>query len=129
MRHAQFPEEPGDGTASFALLEAKTAQLTPNPFVQTQQSSPTCRITVVVDPSTLERIEFGDHLRKAHAPIPTGDLADFLLGAFDALGSDPKLTVQEEPMAEELAFPYRSDGALFAVDAQPEFPFQELCNR
>ena len=28
-------------------------------------------------------------------------------------------------MAEELAFPDRSDGALFTVDAQPEFPFQK----
>ena len=29
-------------------------------------------------------------------------------------------------MAKELAFPNRSDGTLFAVDAQPEFSFHEL---
>jgi hypothetical protein len=68
-------------------------------------------------------------LRQANAPIPTGDLPDSLLRALDALGSDPKLAVQQQPMAEELAFPDRSDGALFAVDAQPKFLFQELCHR
>ena len=61
--------------------------------------------------------------------IPTGDLADLLLRTLYALGSDPELTVQQQPMAEEFAFPNRSDGALFAVDAQPEFPFQKLHHR
>ena len=45
------------------------------------------------------------------------------------LGAIPSLPFQEEPMAKELAFPNRSDGALFAVDAQPEFGFQKPYHR
>jgi hypothetical protein len=51
------------------------------------------------------------------------NLPDFLLRALYALGRNPELAVPEEPMAEELAFPDRSDGGLFAVYAQPEFLF------
>ena len=68
-------------------------------------------------------------MRQANAPIPTGDLPDFLLRALYALGSDPKLAVQEQPMAEEFAFPNRSDGALFAVHPELEFLFQKPCYR
>jgi hypothetical protein len=83
-------------------------------------------VAVVGKPSNEEQVEFDDHLRQTNAPVPAGNLSDALLGALDALGSDPKLTVQEQPVAEELSFPDLGDGALDAVDAQPEFLFQKL---
>jgi len=82
-----------------------------------------------IEPSNQEQVEFDDHLGQTNASIPTGDLPDFLLRTLDALGRDPELSVQKQPMAEKLAFPDRSDGTLFAVDAQPEFSFQKLHHR
>ena len=123
--HSQAPEKPGHGTAAFALLEAIAAQLSPSPYIQALQLKPTGRVAVVVDPPHQEQIEFDNHLGPANTPMATGDLPDFLLRAFDALGSDPQFTVQQQPMAEEFAFPNRSDGALFAVNAQPELLFQK----
>ena len=128
-RSAQLLEESSQGLPVLALFETIAAQLTPNPFVQALEVEPTGRIAVVVDPSNQEQIEFDRHLRQTNAPVTTGDLPDFLLGAFNALGSDPKFAVQEEPMTEELSFPNRSDRTLFAVDAQPEFLFQKLYHR
>ena len=56
-------------------------------------------------------------------------LPDLVLRAFYTLGRDPKLAVQQQPMAEKLAFPDRSDGALFTVHPQPEFLFQKPRHR
>jgi len=128
-RSAQVLEESSEGLPALALFETIAAQLSPNPFVQALEVKPTGRIAVVEDPSNQEQVEFDNHPRQTNAPITTGDLADFLLSALDALGSDPKLTVQEEPMAEELAFPDRSDRTLETVDAQPEFLFQKPGDR
>ncbi len=128
-RSAQLLEESSEGLPAFALFETIAAQLSSNPFVQALEVEPTCRVAVVGDPSNEEQVEFDNHTRQTNAPVTTGDLPDFLLSAFDALGSDPKLAVQEEPMAEELAFPYRSDRTLFAVDAQPELLFQKPYHR
>jgi len=50
-------------------------------------------------------LRLDDHTHQTDASVPTGDLPDFLLCPFYALGRDPELAVQEEPMAEELAFP------------------------
>ena len=119
-RSAQALEETSEGLPALALFETIAAQLSPNPGVQALEVKPACRIAVVGDPSHQEQIEFDDDTRETNAPVAAGDLPDFLLRALDTLGSDPKFTVQEEPMAEELAFPDRSDGTLFAVDAQPE---------
>ena len=119
-RSPQTLEESSEGLPRLALFETIAAKLSPNPFVQALEVEPTGRIAVVGDPSHQEQIEFDNHSRQTNAPVATGDLADFLLGAFDALGSDSKLAVQEEPMTEELSFPDRSDRTLFTVDAQPE---------
>jgi hypothetical protein len=81
------------------LLETIAAQLSPNPFVQTLEFKPKGRVAVVGKPSNQEQIEFDNHLRQANAPVATGDLPDFLLRTVDALGSDPKLAVPEQPMA------------------------------
>src|SRR5271165_1468646 len=40
-----------------------------------------------------------------------------------------ELAVQEQPMTEKLTFPDRSDGALFPVHPELEFPFQKPCYR
>jgi hypothetical protein len=90
-----MPEEPGHGTAALALPKAKAAQFTPNPLVQALEFEPTGRVTIVGDPAHQARIEFNDHLRQANAPVPPGDLPDFLLRAFDTLGRDPELAVQK----------------------------------
>ena len=128
-RSAQLLEESSQGLPVLALFETIAAQLTPNPFVQALEVEPTGRIAVVVDPSNQEQIEFDRHLPQTNAPITTSDLPNFLLSAFDALGSDFKFAVQEEPMTEELSFPDRSDRTLFAVDAQPELLFQKPYRR
>src|ERR1700730_5107860 len=125
-RSAQLLEESSQGLPVLALFEAIAAQLTPNPFVHALEVEPTGRIAVVVDPSNQEQIEFDRPLCQTNAPVPTGDLPDFLLGALDALGSDPKFAVQEEPMTEELSFPDRGDRTLFAVDSHAESLFHQL---
>jgi hypothetical protein len=48
---------------------------------------------------------FDNRLRQATAPVAASDLPDFLHRTADALGSDPKLAVQEKPMAEEFCVP------------------------
>ena len=98
-RGAQPLKQPSEGPAAFALLETIAAQLSPNPFVQTLEFKPKGRVAVVGKPSNQEQIEFDNHLRQANAPVATGDLPDFLLRTVDALGSDPKLAVPEQPMA------------------------------
>ena len=115
--HAQSPEKAGDGLAALALLEAQAAQPPPNPFVQTFEFEPTSRISVVGQPPREEQIELDDDLRQAFALVPTGDLPDAFLGALDALGRNPELAVQQQPMAQELALPDLGDGALVTIDA------------
>src|SRR5256885_8587532 len=44
-------------------------------------------------------------------------------------GRDPEFAVQEQPMAEEFAFPYCGDGALFAIHPELELSFQKLSDR
>src|ERR1700730_12504416 len=77
---AHLTEEPADGPAPLALLETIAAKLAPNPFVQALEFKPTSRVAVVGKPSDQEQIKFDDHLRQTDAPVPTGDLPDFLLG-------------------------------------------------
>ena len=91
--YAEFPQERGNRASPLALFEAIAAQLSPNPLVQALEFEPTGRIAVVGNPPHQEQIEFDNHLRQANAPVPTGDLPDFLLGAWNALGSDPKFSV------------------------------------
>src|ERR1700746_3148022 len=107
---AERAEEVRNRLAALALFEAIAAQFAPNPLVQALEFKPTGRVAVVVEPPNQEQVEFDDHLSQTNASIPTGDLPDFLLRPFDALGGDPELAVQQQPMAEELTFPDPSDG-------------------
>jgi len=68
-------------------------------------------------------------LGEANAPIPAGNLPDLVLGAFDAFGRDSEFAVQQQSVAEELAFPDWGHSALFAIDPEFEFLFQEPCDR
>src|SRR5260370_21438451 len=122
--HAQLPEKSGHRLATLALLETIAAQLSPNPFVHPLAVKLTSRKAVVVHPSNEEQIELSNHLHQTNAPVPTGDLPDFILRASYALGRNPELAIQEQPMAEELALPNCADSALFTVHTQPEFLFQ-----
>jgi len=111
------------------LLETVTAQPAPNPLVHADKFAPERRKAVVDEPAHKKQVEFDNDLREANAPRPAGNLPDLLLGAINAFGRDPEFTVEEQPMAEELPFPDRSDGALFAVYPELEFPFQKPGHR
>ncbi len=128
-RRTEFLQETGHGLAPFALFETIAAQLPPNPLVHALEFKPACRKAVAGEPSNQKQVEFDDHLHEANAPVSTGNLPDLLLRASYAPGRDPELTVQQQPMAEELAFPNRSDGALFTVHPELEFVLQKPSHR
>jgi hypothetical protein len=84
----------------------------------------------VVDPPHQEQIEFHNHLDEANARFRRVIRRIFSFARGLLLGAIPGLPFKQQPMAvrerpQELAFLNR-DGALYPVDALPEFPFQEL---
>ena len=124
-RRAESLKKTSDGLAPLALFETIAAQFAPNPLVQALELKSTRRMAVEVKPSSQKRVELGDHLRQTHPTVATGNLFDLLLGALDAFGRDSEFAVQQQPMAEELSFSDRSDGALFPVHPEMQLPFQE----
>jgi hypothetical protein len=114
--------------AALALLEAITAQFAPNPLVHALEFKPNAASGSRSHP-TRNKLSSTMTCAKTHAPRPAGNLPDLLLGAIYAFGRDPEFAVQKQPMAEELAFPDRSDGALFTVHPELEFLFQKPGHR
>jgi hypothetical protein len=115
--------------AAFALFEAKATQFAPNPGVHPLEVAPKSCQAIVLKPSREEVVEFSDHLGKADTPMATGNLPDFILGAFKTLGGDPHLAVQEQPVTQKLSFLDRRHSTLCPVHAQPEILFQEPYHR
>jgi hypothetical protein len=118
-----------DGLAALALFETVTAPPASNPLIHAGEFTTKRRAAIAGEPAHKKQVEFDDDPRGVHAPCPAGNPPDLLPGAMNAFGRDPEFAVQKQPVAEELAFPDRGNGALFAVYPKLEFLFQKPGDR
>jgi hypothetical protein len=58
-------------------------------------------------------------------PVASGRPAQAILGPVQAFTPNAQVALLAQPVAEDLAFPDRSDGAFLLVDLEPEPAFQE----
>lgn len=89
----------------------------------------TRRVAEVRHPTGQERVELGDHPVEADASIAPSDLADAVLGPFQALWGDAQPTASQETVAKELAILDECHRAFLPIDTKVKDFLQEPGDR
>src|SRR5882724_5210595 len=112
---SRLPLDPGDAT-----------QAPSDPAIQRWQLTPLAEAEVP-GPTPHERVQVGNHLLQADAPMPPGQFANPVFEPGHGLVGDasPERRVILDREAEERAVPRPSDGTLRRVDLQLEASFDE----
>src|SRR5712664_4538722 len=112
---ARLPLDPGDAT-----------QAPSDPAIQRWQLVPLAEAEVP-GPTPHERVQVGDHLLQADAPMPPRQFANSVFEPGHGLigNAPPKRRVILDREAEERPVPRSGDGTLLGVDLQFEAPFDE----
>ena len=109
----------------LALLEPDAAQFAAQPAIKATPLAVRACLTEVRHPPGQIGVRLADHLRQANRPIALGDLPQARRAALEALRRNAECAARVQPVAEELAFPDRSNGALLPVDPEPQAAFEE----
>src|SRR6267142_2343868 len=112
---SRLPLDPGDAT-----------QAPSDPAIQRWQLAPLAE-TEVPGPTPHERVQVGDHLLQADAPMPPRQLANPVFEPGHGLvgNAPPERRVILDREAEERPVPRSGDGTLLRVDLQLEASFDE----
>src|SRR5580704_12061083 len=112
---SRLPLDPGDAT-----------QAPSDPAIQRWQLAPLAEAEVA-GPTAYKRVEVGDHLLQADAPMPPGQFANPVFEPGHGLlgNAPPERRVILDREAEERPVPRSGDGTLLRVDLQFEAPFDE----
>src|SRR5438270_4764432 len=112
---SRLPLDPGDAT-----------QAPSDPAIQRWQLAPLAEAEVA-RPTPHERVQVGNHLLQAHAPMPPGQVANpvFEPGYGLVGNAPPERRVILDREAEERPVPRSGDGTLLRIDLQFEPPFDE----
>src|ERR1700730_12643035 len=112
---SRLPLDPGDAT-----------QAPSDPAIQRWQLVPLAEAEVP-GPTPHERVQVGDHLLQADAPMPPGQFANSVFepghGLVGDASPEPRIILDRE--AEERPVPRSGDGTLLRVDLQLEASFDE----
>src|SRR5712691_8198349 len=112
---ARLPLDPGDAT-----------QASPDPAIQRWQLVPLAEAEVA-GPTPHERVQVGDHLLQADAPMPPSHFANSVFKSGHGLVGDapPERRIIRDREAKERAVPRPGDGTLLRVDLQLEASFDK----
>src|SRR5207247_981440 len=112
---SRLPLDPGDAT-----------QAPSDPAIQRGQLVPLAEAEVP-GPTPHERVQVGDHLLQADAPMPPGQFANSVFepghGLVGDASPEPRIILDRE--AEERPVPRSGDGTFLRVDLQLEASFDE----
>src|SRR5260370_21043492 len=112
---SRLPLDPGDAT-----------QAPSDPAIQRWQCAPLAEAEVP-GPTPHERVQAGNHLLQAHAPMPPGQFANSVFEPGHGLVGDapPEHRIILDREAKERAVPRPGDGTLLRVDLQLEASLDE----
>src|SRR5438477_1924653 len=112
---SRLPLDPGDAT-----------QAPSDPAIQRWQFAPLAEAEVS-GPTPNERVQVGNHLLQADAPMPPGQFANSVFEPGHGLvgNAPPERRIILDREAEERPVPRPSDGALLRVDLQLQTSFDE----
>src|SRR5215831_15021623 len=113
-------------TARLPLNPDDATQAPSDPAIQRWQLAPLAEAEVP-GPSPHKRVQVGDHLLQADAPMSPRQFANPVLEPGHGLVGDasPEAWVILDPEAEERPVPRSGDGTLLRIDLQFEAPFDE----
>src|ERR1700736_1306158 len=113
-------------TARLPLNPDDATQAPSDPAIQRWQLAPLAEAEVA-GPSPHKRVQVGDHLPQADAPMPPGQFAHPIFEPGHSLVGDasPERRVILDREAEERPVPRSGDGTLLRVDLQLEASFDE----
>jgi hypothetical protein len=113
-------------TARLPLNPDDATQAPSDPAIQRWQLAPLAEAEVP-GPSPHKRVQVGDHLLQADAPMPPRQFANPVFEPGHGLigNAPPERRVILDRKAEERPVPRPGDGTLFRIDLQFEAPFDE----